>query len=184
MRVKRLPIVGVMGSGTQAHAELAEPLGAWLAELGVHLLTGGGGGVMECVGRAFCAVPVRRGFSLGVLPAEPSKDGQAPPGYPNPWVEIPLRTHLPARGEAGGGARSRNPINVLSCDVVVALPGGAGTASEVALACRYGRPVAVFAHSPELFTELPGSVPVCGELTQVQAFVRAHLPEDSGGGLG
>src|SRR5690606_16565050 len=42
---RRLPIVGVMGSGSSASA-LAEPLGAALAELPIHLLTGGGAGVM------------------------------------------------------------------------------------------------------------------------------------------
>ena len=181
---QRLPIVGVMGSGTSPHAELSEPLGDWLARLGVHLLTGGGGGVMECVGRAFCAVPERRGLSLGVLPGDPGAGGAPPPGYPNSWVEIPLRTHLPSRGLAGAGADSRNHINVLSCDVVVALPGGEGTASEVALARRYGRPVAVFARSRESVPALPPGVEVYAELAQVQAFVRAHLPpvpEDGSG---
>ena len=52
---ERLPIVGVMGSGSHPHADLAEPLGRWLAAQGVHLLTGGGAGVMEAVSRAFCA---------------------------------------------------------------------------------------------------------------------------------
>ena len=33
--------------------ELAEPLGRMLAAIGVHLLTGGGRGVMESVSRAF-----------------------------------------------------------------------------------------------------------------------------------
>ena len=38
-----------MGSGTTPHADLAIPLGRALARMGVHLLTGGGGGVMEAV---------------------------------------------------------------------------------------------------------------------------------------
>ena len=37
--------------------------------------------------------------------------------------------------------RARNLINVLSSDVVIACPGGAGTLSEVALALKNGRPV-------------------------------------------
>ncbi|HUT02907.1 MAG TPA: DNA-binding protein, partial [bacterium] len=48
-QVRRLPIVGVLGSGSEPHEEKAKPLGEWLAREGVHLLTGGGGGVMEAV---------------------------------------------------------------------------------------------------------------------------------------
>ena len=160
---RRLPVVGVMGSGVRAHAELAAPLGRGLAEMGVHLLTGGGGGVMAAVSRAFAEVEDRAGVVLGVLPADgfqrtsgrggragDAESGDAesepaqwepPPGYPNPWVEVAVRTHLDARGAAGDAASSRNHVNVLSSDVVVALPGGQGTASEVALALRYGRPL-------------------------------------------
>jgi predicted Rossmann-fold nucleotide-binding protein len=36
---------------------------------------------------------------------------------------------------------ARNAINVLSSHVVVALPGGPGTVSEIALALKAGRPV-------------------------------------------
>jgi predicted Rossmann-fold nucleotide-binding protein len=36
---------------------------------------------------------------------------------------------------------ARNCINVLSSNVVVACPGGAGTISEIALALKSGRPV-------------------------------------------
>src|SRR5207249_3278857 len=75
------PLIAVMGSGNEEHAELAEPLGRWLAESGYDLLTGGGGGVMAAVCRGFAAVPTRRGLSVGILPAGP------PPGYPNRHVD-------------------------------------------------------------------------------------------------
>jgi predicted Rossmann-fold nucleotide-binding protein len=39
---------------------------------------------------------------------------------------------------------SRNHINVLSADAVVALPGGAGTRSEIDLAKRYGIPLIAY----------------------------------------
>jgi len=48
---------------------------------------------------------------------------------------------LPSRGEEGGTPGSRNHLVVLSGDVIVALPGGAGTASELRLAREYARPV-------------------------------------------
>ena len=118
--------------------------------MGVHLLTGGGGGVMTAVSRAFARVEDRAGLVVGVLPGGAGGGsggaelgGPPPPGYPNPWVELAIRTHLAARGVAGDTPDSRNHVNVLSSDVVVALPGGAGTASEVELALRYGRPLVV-----------------------------------------
>lgn len=140
-----LPVVGVMGSGVRAHAELAAPLGRGLARMGVHLLTGGGGGVMACASRAFAEVGSRAGVVVGVLPGRTgdTDPGQwtSPPGYPNPFVELAVRTHLAALGADGDSAASRNHVNILSSDVVVALPGGEGTASEVVLALRYGRPL-------------------------------------------
>ena len=130
----RLPIVGVMGSGTEAHEPRAQQVGSWLATEGVHLLTGGGGGVMASVSRAFHETPGRRGLVIGVLPSSASASSEPKPGYPNPWVEIPIYTHLPFSGERGTDPLSRNHINVLTSDVVIFLPGAAGTASEAELA--------------------------------------------------
>lgn len=143
----RLPIVGVMGSGTGSHEELAAPLGRAIASAGWHLLTGGGGGTMTATSRAFAETPGRAGLCIGVLPG--AEDGKGSPvGYPNPWVEVAIRTHLPLSGAAGTGPDSRNHINILSADAVVALPGSAGTRSEIELAIRYGRPLALFDHPP------------------------------------
>lgn len=168
----RLPIVGVMGSGSAPHEERAAEVGSWLATEGVHLLTGGGGGVMESVSRAFSENLGRRGgVILGVLPGSP----EAPAGYPNPWVEIAIRTHLPVSGERGTEALSRNHINVLSSDVIIALPGSAGTSSEVRLACAYGRPVVAFLGARSEIPNLPAEVPVCATLDCVKRFVSAHL---------
>ncbi len=175
--VRRLPVVGVMGSGTQAHVDKAEPLGRWLAGLGVHLLTGGGPGVMAAASRAFAETPGRAGWVIGIVPGEVTPQGYRPrAGYPNPWVEIPILTHLPLSGAQGMDPRSRNHINVLSATVVVALPGGSGTASEVGLALRYGRPVVAWLDRPEQIPDLPGDVPVVGSLEDVQRFVQEHLP--------
>ena len=138
----RQPIVGVMGSGREEHPELTGPLGEWIARRGCHLLTGGGGGVMAAVSRSFHSVEERLGRSIGVLPGNPAAgEPGTPRGYPNPWVEIPVRTHLPLSGERGREPMSRNHLNVLSADAIVALPGGAGTRSEVELALEYRRPL-------------------------------------------
>jgi uncharacterized protein (TIGR00725 family) len=143
--VNRLKIVGVMGSGKERHEELCLALGDLLARMGVNLLTGGGQGVMEAVCEGFTSVADRAGLSLGVLPGRVEGDGcEAPPGYPNRFVEVPIRTHLPGRGEEGGTPLSRNLINIASADAVVILPGGAGTASEARLAIQFRKPVIGF----------------------------------------
>ncbi len=145
----RRPVVGVMGSGVEAHEDLAEPLGRAIAEAGWHLLTGGGRGTMRATSRAFNETAGRAGLSIGVLPSrEEGADGRAPDGYPNPWVEVAIYTHLPLSGAAGTGPDSRNHMNVLSADAVVALPGGAGTWSEIELSLRYRRPLAIFDRPP------------------------------------
>jgi uncharacterized protein (TIGR00725 family) len=169
-----------MGSGTESHRERAAALGRWLAGEGVHLLTGGGGGVMSAVSEAFCEVPERRGLVIGVLPGDErefeSASPVAPrPGYPNPWVEIPISTHLPLSGCRGLDPLSRNHINVLSSTVLVALPGGAGTASEVALALRYHCPVIAYLDDPSQIDGLSAEAVVESDFAAVQAFVREHI---------
>ncbi len=161
-----------MGSGAREHADLAAPLGRRLALLGVHLLTGGGRGVMASVSRAFAAVEPRAGLVIGVLPHLEEDGGSAsPPGYPNRWVELPVRTQL---GKEGLAPDSRNHVNVLTSDVVVALPGSAGTASEVELAIRYGRPL-VLLGDLERARSLPRRVATASTVDEVIAFVRRSL---------
>ncbi len=145
--VRRLPIVGVMGSGAHGHEDLSVPLGRTIASAGWHLLTGGGGGTMTAASRAFCETPKRSGLCIGVLPGAADGSG-SPGGYPNPWVEVAIRTHLPLSGAAGTEPDSRNHVNVLSADAVVALPGSAGTESEIELALRYQRPLALHDRPP------------------------------------
>ena len=201
-----ISVVGVMGSGSSRHAHLADPLGRALARMGVHLLTGGGRGVMEAVSRAFHEVSGRAGLVIGVLPAGDEAPGLvgarrgdappgrlgamagpgdagapaahadpgSPPGYPNPWVELSIRTHLDARGDDGSGTRSRNHINILSSDVVIALPGSAGTASEVELAIRYGRPAMLLGDTARA-GNLPSSVPATESVEDAVEFVRRVL---------
>lgn len=167
-------IVGVIGSGTRSHHERASRLGHWLALEGVNLLTGGGGGVMETVSRAFYETPGRLGRVIGIIPSIEGSAGPKP-GYPNKWVEIPIFTHLPMIGGRGTDPLSRNHINVLSSDVIVALPGDAGTHSEVVLTLSYGRPIVGYLESRDEIHELPHEVPICGRLEDVQEFVRAKL---------
>lgn len=166
------PIVGVMGSGSKEHGELAAPLGEWLAVQGYDLMTGGGAGVMAAVCRAFAGVPTRRGVSVGILPAGP------PVGYPNQWLDIVIRTHLPKRGTEGADILSRNHITVLSSNVIVVLPGRQGTRTELALALHHRKPVIAFL-GPD--GEIAGASRTAIEnvaiaLDDVTAFIRRHTP--------
>ncbi len=172
----RLPIVGVIGSGKEPHVERASVIGRWLASQNVHLLTGGGGGVMESVSRAFYEVSDRKGLVLGIIPGETTEAGYIPlAGYPNPWVEIPIYTHLPLSGKKGTDPMSRNHINILSADVIIALPGSAGTASEVALALCYKKPLLCYLDSREQIEDLPADALVETELEKIQQFVLSKL---------
>ena len=136
--------IGVMGSGKEPWLAFSEPLGAWLALAGFNLLTGGGQGVMLAVARAFAGVPGRAGRSIGILPTQADPHAGFVPldGYPHPYVEIPILTPLPRR-EPGADPHTinRNSVNVLSSDLIVALPGGHGTAEEIALAQRWRKPL-------------------------------------------
>jgi len=134
-----------MGSGTTDVPALTGPLGKRLAAEGFHLLTGAGAGVMAGVSRAFFECEERLGLVIGLIPGsvdlERSPRYQPKSGYPNQWVELPIFTHLSLSGAQGQDTLSRNHINILSSDVIVVLPGGQGTASELELAKRYGKTV-------------------------------------------
>ena len=165
-----------MGASAAAHAERSRRVGAWIARAGYHLLTGGGPGVMAAVTEAFVGVPDRRGVAIGILPASrrgiDAPEDRPPPGYPNPWVEIAIATHLDSLGARGGDERSRNHVNVLSSDVLIFLPGSAGTASEAKLAVRYGRPSIAYLDGRAALPGLPDEIPVEPEFARVEAFVR------------
>jgi uncharacterized protein (TIGR00725 family) len=144
--LRRRRVVAVIGSGTEAHRNVCRQVGRLVAEMGCDLLTGAGGGVMEEVSRAFCE---RRnevggaGLAIGIVPGSLDAEGRLTvrSGYPNRWVELAIYTHLPLSGKEGGHMLSRNHINVLSADAIVALPGGPGTQSEADLARQYGVPL-------------------------------------------
>ncbi len=140
-----------MGSGSDSHVNLARPLGQLIAHFGCHLLTGGGSGVMAEVSRAFTEVRGRQGLSIGIIRSEgvSSLEGEANQrdylaAAMNRWVEVPIFTHLPLSGRQGTDFMSRNHINVLTADLLIALPGATGTYSEVQLGVQYRRRVVLF----------------------------------------
>jgi uncharacterized protein (TIGR00725 family) len=172
-----MAIIGVMGSGQLAWEAFANPLGIWIAQNSHDLLTGGGNGVMLAVSKAFANTPGRKGRCMGVPPTRPDAihGFVALEGYPNPYVDLRILTPLPKReSSAPPGSLSRNYINILTSDVVVALPGSAGTLDEIGLAVRFAKPVVCFGPA-EAFDAVPGQVKKSARLDEVTDFIRAHL---------
>jgi predicted Rossmann-fold nucleotide-binding protein len=180
----RRSVVAVVGSGLVADPHCAG-LGRLIATLGCDLLTGGGRGVMEAVSRAFFETSPRRGIVIGVMPAmveglEALEDRtptevayDLPQGYPNEWVELAIYTHLPDSGFEGTLRSSRNHINVLSADAIVALPGREGTWSEMWLATQYGVPTIVYGDHHK---QAPQGLPLARSLDEVHRFLSRSIP--------
>jgi len=168
--------IGVMGSGSNGHADLAEQIGRLLAKLEVNLLTGAGGGVMTSVSDAYISSPRVCGICIGVVPCT-NKDHRETPknGYPNKFVELPIFTHLPYSGKKGQDDLSRNHINILSSTAIIVLPGGDGTASEVELAVKYQKPILAFASSESLLAKFHKDVERAFNITDVEAFLMKHI---------
>lgn len=117
-------IIGVMGGAiaSEQTTRSAYEVGRLIAENGWVLLNGGrDAGVMAA---STLGAHEAGGLVVGILPTD-TVAGCAP-------VDIAIPTGL------GDG---RNIINVHSSRVVIALPGGAGTVSEIALALKVGKPV-------------------------------------------
>ena len=168
--------VGVMGSGSDDYNELASEVGKLLAELEVNLLTGGGRGIMMSVSKAYTESPRKCGICIGIIPCSSTRERSTPKdGYPNKFVELPIYTHLPYSGKRGKDDLSRNHINVLSCSAIIALPGGEGTATEVALAVDYKKPVIAYAHDMTLLKSFPEVVNRAKTLEAVKEFLLKHL---------
>jgi uncharacterized protein (TIGR00725 family) len=125
--------VGVVGS-RDAGPELlifAERLGRGLAEMGITVICGGLTGVMGAVSKGASEAG---GTVVGLLPQGDWRDA-------NPYVTIPVATGI---GEA------RNAIIARAALCLVAVGGGYGTVSEIALALRFDVPVFALAEPAPL----------------------------------
>jgi hypothetical protein len=118
------PIVAVVGGSdcTSAEAALAEELGRRLAQRGAVVVCGGLTGVMEAVAKG---VRATGGLTIGILPGNDRQDANA-------YIDVPLAT---------GMGEMRNALIVRVAGAIVAIGGGTGTLSEIALALRIGTPV-------------------------------------------
>ncbi len=105
------------GEAGEGACRVAEDVGRELARRGAVVLTGGLGGVMEAASRGAKAAG---GMTIGLLPSEDRADA-------NPWVDVAVPT---------GMGEGRNVLLVRASQAVIAVGGGWGTLSEIALALR------------------------------------------------
>jgi uncharacterized protein (TIGR00725 family) len=117
----RIGVIGAGRCGPQT-LRLAERVGAEIAAAGAVLVCGGLGGVMEGAARG---ASESGGLVIGVLPGYD-------PAQANPWVGVPVPTGL---------GHARNVVVVAASEAIIALPGAAGTRSEIALGDVLARPI-------------------------------------------
>jgi hypothetical protein len=122
--MKARPVVSVAGGAicTLPEATMAEAVGRGLASAGAILVCGGGSGVME----AACRGAIEAGgWTVGFLPGTQIEMG-------NPFLSLAVPTGL---------TESRNVLVVRAGRALIAIGGGYGTLSEIALGLKLGRRV-------------------------------------------
>jgi hypothetical protein len=120
MKKIRIGVLGASACGPDIEG-LAYRVGREIARLGAVLLCGGLGGVMEAAARG---AREAGGLTVGVLPGASAEDA-------NPYIDLEIVTDM---------GHARNVILVRSSDAVIAVSGGYGTLSEIAIARKIGIP--------------------------------------------
>lgn len=117
-------IISVIGGHKCSHKveQVAHELGEKMAKVVGYVACGGLSGCMEAVCKG---VKAGGGTTIGILPGYEKKSA-------NTYIDIALPTGL---------GLARNVLVVKAADVVVALPGEAGTLSEIAYCLQFGIPV-------------------------------------------
>jgi uncharacterized protein (TIGR00725 family) len=145
--------IAVIGPGEASDQELikAREVGRLLAQSGAVLICGGLGGVMAgaCEGASHHA-----GMTVGILPGLERSEA-------NEYVQLAIPT---------GMGELRNGLVVYAADALIAVGGGWGTLSEIALARRSGRVVVRLGGGPLDFADPAG---LAGELVSVDTAQRA-----------
>lgn len=121
MRNKQVVLIGDSVAPADELA-FAESIGRVVGRRGWGLVTGGRDGVMEAASRG-CRE--EGGLVIGILPTEDDSSG-------NDYCHFLVPTGL---------GWTRNSINTLAGDVVIAIGGRAGTLSEIAYAWMFGKPL-------------------------------------------
>jgi len=135
--------------------DLAESLGAALAERDCILVTGATTGIPAMVARAFRG---RGGFALGISPAENHREHVERYGLPDDGADVIIYT--------GFGYKGRNVINVRSVDIVLIFGGATGTLNEFTIAYDEGKIIGV----------LEGSGGIADHIREVIEFCKKDCP--------
>ncbi len=116
--------IGVIGAGLASETEVAvaKEVGSEIARRGHILVCGGLGGVMEAAAKG---TKNGGGLTVGILPGESAADA-------NQYIDVKIVTAM---------SHARNAIIARSANALIAIGGGAGTLSEIALGLKIGRPV-------------------------------------------
>ena len=120
-RPVRVAVIGAAECSSDVYG-LAQQTGQLIGENGGVLITGGRTGVMEAASKG---ASKSSGIVIGILPGASSEAA-------NEFVSIPIATGL---------GHARNAVITQSADAVIAISGGHGTLSEIALALKMGKPV-------------------------------------------
>jgi len=116
--------IGVVGASQcdQETYETAYKIGQLIAENNCILINGGLGGVMEASAKG---AKSKGGTVVGILPVSEKKSANA-------YVDVVIATNM---------GHARNIIIVHSSDAIIAIGGGYGTLSEIAIALKEGKKV-------------------------------------------
>ncbi len=112
---------------------MAYEVGRLLAERGCVVINGGLGGVMEA---SSAGAKLKGGLTVGIIPSDRKEDA-------NQYIDVVIVTDM---------GHARNVIIAQSCDAMIAVGGGYGTISEMAIALKLGKKVVAI--EPEVV--LPG----------------------------
>ncbi|MBI1911369.1 MAG: TIGR00725 family protein [Deltaproteobacteria bacterium] len=117
-------LIGIIGLGLEDEAlnKIAGEVGALIGSAGLGLVNGGLFGVMQASARGCRQAG---GLTIGLLPGIDPKDA-------NPYIDIPIPT---------GMGEMRNLLIVRAASALIAIGGGYGTLSEIALGLKSSKPV-------------------------------------------
>jgi len=123
-------VIAVVGNASESTPPevmlLARAIGQGIVDAGFVLVTGGLGGVMRAASQGGrLSLQCGDGSVLGILPSYDRTTA-------NEFVQIAIPT---------GMQLARNTLVVAMADVVIAIGGGSGTLSEMAIAWQLGKPI-------------------------------------------
>jgi uncharacterized protein (TIGR00725 family) len=149
------------GTATDDELLLAGAVGRLLAERGCTLVCGGLGGAMAAASRG---AKEAGGATIGIIPGYDDRAA-------NPWIDHVICTGL---------GQARNALVVATGQAVIAVGGGWGTLSEIALARRLERPVVLLRGWAEVLASEKGLAELAANIANAdESITAAETPEEA-----